>query len=285
MSAEERYAFLEGRTSKELCNAYNHALIKPRTEQDVEKILVARGVRTCDGHSKRRDLPTVPAVQQSAEQPLPESKHPSEELPRQTSPRLEEPSRPSGEEGLRAKTETGRPTDVGAARWEAEMAKRGLAQRKKEEQQQQRAETETERPTGAPSQQAAPLCSSNVPCEEATDLAKDQRRRACVVIGLAFLRYELGEKETPLLGPAPLYRRLPRETKQLITLDDFTTIRRAVQEQLSLDGLALALMGQVTREVAVPPILGQQMIAAKSERPGEMLRNWAAICGISRPTR
>ena len=57
MSDNDRLGLLSSKSDAELCSAYNHPLLKPNTEQQIEKILRDRQIGRCDARSKVRIIP------------------------------------------------------------------------------------------------------------------------------------------------------------------------------------------------------------------------------------
>jgi hypothetical protein len=57
MDEGERLHALMTKTDTELCHAYNHPWLKPKTEMQIEKILRSRKIDKCDDDSKTRLVP------------------------------------------------------------------------------------------------------------------------------------------------------------------------------------------------------------------------------------
>lgn len=57
MDEKERLHMLMTKTDTELCMAYNHVLLKPNTERQIEEILRSRKINKCDERSKVRLIP------------------------------------------------------------------------------------------------------------------------------------------------------------------------------------------------------------------------------------
>ncbi|PUE13735.1 hypothetical protein [Limnohabitans sp. MMS-10A-178] len=53
----DRVVLLSSQSDADLCSAYNHPLLKPKTEQQIEKILRDRQIGRCDARSKVRIIP------------------------------------------------------------------------------------------------------------------------------------------------------------------------------------------------------------------------------------
>lgn len=58
MMPRERHDLLVGRSTEELCAALDHAFIQPKTKEDVERILIARGIRECVTSLGKRAIPS-----------------------------------------------------------------------------------------------------------------------------------------------------------------------------------------------------------------------------------
>ncbi len=70
MGDGDRLGFLSSKTDTELCHAYNHSLIKPQTERQIEKILRERKVGRCDARGKLRTIP-LDLASNTADSPRP----------------------------------------------------------------------------------------------------------------------------------------------------------------------------------------------------------------------